>query len=370
MPNQNDNPNPAQEINASIEGRIDEIFAGNSNDVPADDVQQNTQTPENSPQEPQAPAENDLAGQGETPEGGDVPAPENNNDGQNAGEPEEPDEALPEGFSPAQQQQIGSIIGKIKGKFKTRLQETNALLEAEKSRSGDFEQKLNSANAELLRVKAEGVRPQPLPDNPLAGQFASDEAYQNFKRVQFGIKQQIISSQNEDGAVVTLPNGNVVNLSPEQARTELVRIDKLFQFDVPAYEAHRARDIQWNAYLAREVPEAVKPNSKLSVLLDNITVKFPAIKTIPGSRTAAFYFILGESLAQKLGGAKAWDFVSSDKPIAAQGKVAAPVSRAVPPPTISKKPVAPASGVKKTIQRADGPLTDEALEEALLNRLG
>ena len=302
-------------------------------------------------------------------------------DGDESADAEEPDnaadaddkdeDAVPEGlFNEKQQAVFQKAIGKVKGKLQT----ARAELESAKTKAAELESLKMAAEGELMRIKAEGVVPPPTPDNPLVGVINSEQQLNGYKAVQFNLREQIKNTLNEDGAVVFV-DGRQVQLTPEQAKAELGRIDRFFDLDLPRVEQHIRSSQVYDAKLFEAFPDAAKPNTPVSLAINSIIASNPVVKKIPGYHAASFLYAVGQMAVQKWGIKEAWDVVNGDGvPPAAKNAsqpvktvkakaVAKAISR-VPPPPPAKKNTPKIQGIPKA-KIPDGPLSAEDADNAL-----
>ena len=321
-------------------------------------------------------SESEENGNPENPEGEDGDGDSENGDSESpeedANPADEDKEDVPEGlFNEKQQAVFQREIGKVRGKLQT----ARAELENANTKLSELQSQKMAVEGELMRVKAEGVVPPPSKDNPLAGVIDSEQELQGYKAVQFSLREQIKESMNEDGAVV-LVNGRQVQLTPEEAKAELSRIDRFFDLDLPHLEQHIRSSQMYDARLYQEFPEAAKPNTPVSLAINSIIASNPVIKRLPGYHAASYVYAVGQLAVKKWGVKEAWNVVNGEEKAQAQRPtvktakakaVAKAISRTPPPPPAKKN--TPKMQGTPPAKVSDGPLTAEDAEDALYKKL-
>lgn len=267
-------------------------------------------------------------------------------------------------FNEEQQKVFNKAIGKVRNNLKV----AKASLVAAQTENAELSKKIKKNEADLIRLREEKAMPAPDSGNPIIGIITDEDALTNYANSQYSIKQQLIDNVTEEGDSFFYDGDKKINVPSDKVRSVISRIEKTIAIDVPVALRHIQNSKQIDSWLD-EIPETANPNSDISLAISTVIADLPALKRFKGTKTAAFYFSIGQRLSQKMGGKEAWEFVnakSQKATVAPQKQQTQTVANKVPPKPIKKNVAAPI--LQQQQKRVDSPINSREAASLLEER--
>lgn len=234
---------------------------------------------------------------------------------EDAAEPEESgEEESPDGEEPADlddipaeyQRKVGELIAKTRKKERAKAAALEQELAELKGQTGNATADLEKLRAEHQSLLAEKIIPVNLPNDPFPEVQTIDQLNETVSRLR---EYRDYLELNQDGFDLE-HEGEKKFVAPEQVKKHLIAFRKRLEVDVPRKQHLIQQTEQSEAWLAKNFPDLQKPNSELSRSVNQIMVKFPAVKTVPGARQAALAIHLGSTLL-KMHGAQSLEVIKN-----------------------------------------------------------
>lgn len=251
---------------------------------------------------------------------------------ENAEEDDEFKDDMPKGLDPKAQK----IFNKTFGKFRKKYQAVRDARDELQAKVVELESSVNAKQSEAVRIAAEKVIPigsdMVLPDVQTMDDLAKVEA-DAWKSLEWAMAYENKPVlQDDEGreyvAKVTLKDGSEKLFSKEDIARIKFNADKTLRKTIPAKKDYLQRNESYNSRLVKYFPELKNPDSALSRRVNEVILRMPWVKNIPGYKQAVISFIAGQDLL-----------------VATQGNLFKTVETLKKPAAIKKekKPIVPAA---------------------------
>ena len=257
---------------------------------------------------------------------------EDESEGENAEDDEFKDD-MPKGLDPKAQKIFDKTFGKFRKKYQAVRDDRDQL----QAKVVELEGSVNAKQSEAMRLAAEKVIPigsdMVLPEVQSMDDLAKVEA-DAWKSYEWAAAQESKPVlQDDDGreyvAKVKLQDGSERLFTKEDIARIKFNADKTIRKTIPAKKDYLQRNESYDSRLVKYFPELKNPDSALSRRVNEVILRMPWVKNIPGYRQAVISFIAGQDLLVATQGNlfKTVETLKKPAPAKKEKKPAVPVAR-------------------------------------------
>lgn len=197
--------------------------------------------------------------------------------------------------------QVEGIIERFKGKHVAKLKAAEESLADVREQALAREEQARRAEAELVKVKAEGVTPPRTADQPLADYMDAGQL-QQLEDTSWDLLAWLRA--NPSGGEYRWGTGerNAIQIKEDSVPVEITRLERELQQQIPQRRQWLAQRDQASVKAREEFPMLAKPEHPFTQDVNAIIASFPEIKKLPSYEYVAAWAALGRSYSALYGG--------------------------------------------------------------------